>query len=158
MNEPELGIGINPGMAFNPFPSSNLDKTRQDSNPQPLDRESSPITTRSDLHPANGIIYSGVGTFLFEQSSLCWSYSFKINVKSLLLTRIAFDFLTTLTVFLVSLIKQVCLVNTISVCQCERYLTIFVQTAFGLHCVHQNEKSKSFTEQNLQHLGIQYSA
>jgi hypothetical protein len=28
MNEPELGIGIDPGMAFNPFPSSILDKTR----------------------------------------------------------------------------------------------------------------------------------
>ncbi len=44
MNEPELGAGIDPGMAFNPFPSSILDKTRQDSNPQPLDRESSPLT------------------------------------------------------------------------------------------------------------------
>jgi hypothetical protein len=28
MNEPELGAGINPGMAFKPFPSSILDKTR----------------------------------------------------------------------------------------------------------------------------------
>jgi hypothetical protein len=28
MNEPELGAGIDPGMAFNPFPSSILDKTR----------------------------------------------------------------------------------------------------------------------------------
>jgi hypothetical protein len=45
MNEPELGIGINPGMAFNPFPSSILDKKRRDSNPQPLDCESSPLTT-----------------------------------------------------------------------------------------------------------------
>jgi hypothetical protein len=27
MNEPELGAGIDPGMAFNPFPSSILDKT-----------------------------------------------------------------------------------------------------------------------------------
>jgi hypothetical protein len=35
MNEPELGAGINPGMAFNPFPSSILDKPRQYSNPQP---------------------------------------------------------------------------------------------------------------------------
>ena len=51
MNEPELGAGINPGMAFNPFPSSILDKTRQDLNPQPLDRESSPLTTRPDFHP-----------------------------------------------------------------------------------------------------------
>ncbi len=51
MNEPELGAGINPGMAFNPIPSSILDKTRQDLNPQPLDRESSPLTTRPDLRP-----------------------------------------------------------------------------------------------------------
>jgi hypothetical protein len=28
MNEPELGAGIDPGMAFNPFPSSILNKTR----------------------------------------------------------------------------------------------------------------------------------
>jgi hypothetical protein len=35
MNEPELGAGIDPGMAFNPFPSSILDKARQDLNPQP---------------------------------------------------------------------------------------------------------------------------
>ncbi len=40
MSEPELGAGIDSGMAFNPFPSSILYKTRQDSNPQPLDRES----------------------------------------------------------------------------------------------------------------------
>ncbi len=31
MNEPELGAGIDPGMAFNPFPSSTLDKTRFES-------------------------------------------------------------------------------------------------------------------------------
>ncbi len=49
MNETELGTGIDPGMAFNSFPSSILDKTRQDSNPQPLDHESSPLTTRPDL-------------------------------------------------------------------------------------------------------------
>ncbi len=48
---PELGAGIDPGMAFNPFPSSILDKTRQDLKPQPLDRESSPLTTRPDLRP-----------------------------------------------------------------------------------------------------------
>jgi hypothetical protein len=30
MNEPELGAGIDPGMAFNPFPSRILDKTRRD--------------------------------------------------------------------------------------------------------------------------------
>jgi hypothetical protein len=50
MNEPELGAGIDPGMAFNPFPSSILDKTRQDLNPQPLDCELSPLTTRPVLH------------------------------------------------------------------------------------------------------------
>ncbi len=51
MNEPELGAGIDPGMAFNPFPSSILVLTRQDSNPQPLLRESSPLTSRPDLRP-----------------------------------------------------------------------------------------------------------
>jgi hypothetical protein len=51
MNEPELGAGIDPGMAFNPFPSSILVMTRQDLNPQPLHRESSPLTTRPDLRP-----------------------------------------------------------------------------------------------------------
>ncbi len=49
MNEPELGAGIDPGIAFNPFPSSIL--IRQDSNPQPLDHESSLLTTRPDLRP-----------------------------------------------------------------------------------------------------------
>jgi hypothetical protein len=51
MNDPELGLGIDPSIAFNPFPSSILDKTRRDSNPQPLDHESSPLTTRPDLSP-----------------------------------------------------------------------------------------------------------
>ncbi len=51
MNEPELGARIDPGMAFNPFPSSILNKTRQDSNLQPLECESSLLTTRPDLHP-----------------------------------------------------------------------------------------------------------
>ncbi len=49
MNEPELGAGIDPGMAFNPCPSSMW--LRQDSNPQPLDCESSLLTTRPDLRP-----------------------------------------------------------------------------------------------------------
>jgi hypothetical protein len=48
-NEPEMGAGIDPGMPFNPFPSSI--KIRQDSNPKPLDRESSSLTTRQDLRP-----------------------------------------------------------------------------------------------------------
>ncbi len=51
MNEPESGEGIDLGMAFNLFPSSILDKTRQDLNPQPLDHESSLLTTRPDLPP-----------------------------------------------------------------------------------------------------------
>jgi len=49
MNEPELGAGIDPGIAFNPFPSSIW--IRQDSNRQPLDHESSLLTTRPDLRP-----------------------------------------------------------------------------------------------------------
>jgi hypothetical protein len=49
MSEPELGAGIDPGMAFNPFPSSILYKTRQDLNSQPLDREFSLLTTKPDL-------------------------------------------------------------------------------------------------------------
>jgi hypothetical protein len=36
MNEPESVAGIDPGMAFNPFPSSIW--IRRDLNPQPLDR------------------------------------------------------------------------------------------------------------------------
>ncbi len=51
MNEPELAAGIDPGMACNPFPSSILVMTRQDSNPQPLHHETSTLTTRPDLRP-----------------------------------------------------------------------------------------------------------
>ncbi len=68
MNEPELGAGIDPGMAFNPFPSSILDKTRQDLNPQPLDREPSPLTTRPDLCPLFLILYLCKLVF-FDQNS-----------------------------------------------------------------------------------------
>ncbi len=49
MNEPELGAEIDPGMGFNPFPSSI--SIRQDLNPQPLDCKSSSLTTRPDLRP-----------------------------------------------------------------------------------------------------------
>ncbi len=49
MNEPELGAGIDPGMAFNPFPSCIW--IRRDLNSQPLDRESSSLTTRPNLCP-----------------------------------------------------------------------------------------------------------
>ncbi len=53
MNEPELGAGIYPGMALTHFHLvSILDKMRQDLNSQPLDRESSPLTTRPDLRPS----------------------------------------------------------------------------------------------------------
>ncbi len=55
MNEPEMGAGIDPGMAFNPFPSSIW--IRRDSNPQPLDRESSSLTTRPDLRPLHFFLY-----------------------------------------------------------------------------------------------------
>jgi hypothetical protein len=48
VKEPELGAGIDPGMAFNPFPSSIW--IRQDSNPQPLHHKSSLLTTRLDLN------------------------------------------------------------------------------------------------------------
>ncbi len=51
MSEPELGARIDPGMAFNPLPSSILYKTRPVLNPKPLDRESSPLTTKPDLCP-----------------------------------------------------------------------------------------------------------
>ena len=59
MNEPELGAGIDPGMAFNPFPSSIW--IRWDSNPQPLDRESSSLTTRPDLSPNEQIVTVSLG-------------------------------------------------------------------------------------------------
>ncbi len=49
MNEPELGAGIDPGMVFDPFPSSIW--IRRDSNPQLLDCESNSLTTRPDLRP-----------------------------------------------------------------------------------------------------------
>jgi len=38
-NEPELGVGINPGMALTPLPSS----IGQGSNPRPSDREPSAL-------------------------------------------------------------------------------------------------------------------
>ncbi len=41
INEPELGIEIDPGMVMTPFPSSILGR---DSNPQPYDRESNSLT------------------------------------------------------------------------------------------------------------------
>jgi hypothetical protein len=51
MNGPELGARIDPGMGFNPFPSSIW--IRRDLNPQPLDCEFSSLTTRPDLRPPN---------------------------------------------------------------------------------------------------------
>jgi hypothetical protein len=47
LNEPELGSGINSGMALTPFPSS----IGRDLNPQPSDRELSMLTTRPDFSP-----------------------------------------------------------------------------------------------------------
>jgi hypothetical protein len=49
MNEPELGAEIDPGMAFYSFPSNIW--IRQDSNPQPLNCESSLLSTRPDFRP-----------------------------------------------------------------------------------------------------------
>jgi hypothetical protein len=51
MNEPELGARINPGMAYNINHFHQVIWIRQDSNPQPLDRESSSLTIRPDLRP-----------------------------------------------------------------------------------------------------------
>jgi len=48
-NEPELGAGINLGLALTPFPSS----FGRDLNPQPSNRESSMLTTRTDFCPYN---------------------------------------------------------------------------------------------------------
>ncbi len=59
INEPELGAGIDPAVAFNPFPSSILNKTRQESNPQPLDCEMSPLTIRPDLRPTKINCFNG---------------------------------------------------------------------------------------------------
>ena len=70
MNEPELGAGIDPGMAFIPFPSSILDKTRQDLNPQPLDCESSPLTTRPDLRPCHLLFPQGFYRDILDFSRL----------------------------------------------------------------------------------------
>jgi hypothetical protein len=50
MNEPGLGVGINPGMALIPFPSS----IGWDSNPQPSNCESSLLTTRPDTDGLDG--------------------------------------------------------------------------------------------------------
>jgi len=44
--EPELGVGINPGMALTPFPSSN----GRGSNPQPSDCEPSALPLDHSFH------------------------------------------------------------------------------------------------------------
>ncbi len=46
--EQKLGADIDPGIAFTPFPLYIVYWMRQDLNPQPLDRESSLLTTRPD--------------------------------------------------------------------------------------------------------------
>jgi hypothetical protein len=68
MNEPELGAGINPGMAFNPFPSSIW--IRQDLNPQPLDRESNSLTTRPDLRPPSYVTLQGFYLHNYESQKI----------------------------------------------------------------------------------------
>jgi hypothetical protein len=50
MNEPELGAGIDPGMAWH---FHLVLRIRQDSNPKPLGRESSSLATRPDLRSSN---------------------------------------------------------------------------------------------------------
>jgi len=47
LNEPGLGVGINPGMALTPLPSG----IGWDLNPQPSNSESSLLTTRPDFCP-----------------------------------------------------------------------------------------------------------
>ncbi len=74
MSEPELGAGIDPGMAFNPFPSSIW--IRRDSNPQPLNCESSSLTTRPDLRP---LIFD----LAVPLTTIIW-LSFKIKIISIL--------------------------------------------------------------------------
>ncbi len=48
-NEPELGAGIDPGMALNVDHLHLVLWIRRDLNPQPLHRESSLLTTRPDF-------------------------------------------------------------------------------------------------------------
>jgi hypothetical protein len=81
MNEPELGAGIDPSMSFSPFTSSIW--IRQDSNPQPLDRESSLLTTRPDLRPRmrlccrNSFPYEFI-TFLMYSCCLTIPFNFEV--------------------------------------------------------------------------------
>jgi hypothetical protein len=49
MNEPELGAGIDPGMAVIDDHFHLVLWMRQDQNPQSLDRESSSLTTNTEL-------------------------------------------------------------------------------------------------------------
>jgi hypothetical protein len=51
INEPELGAGIDPSMAFDINHFHLIYWKRRDSNPQPLDHVSSLLTTRPDLRP-----------------------------------------------------------------------------------------------------------
>jgi hypothetical protein len=45
LNKPELGAGIDPGMAMTPFQSS----IGHNTNPQPCNRKSSTLTTRPEI-------------------------------------------------------------------------------------------------------------
>ena len=72
--EPGLGVsGIDPGMTFTSFPSSN----GQDLNPRPFDRESSSLPTRPDFRPSFEIVYLKV----FD-----WTQTVKTMASSAVLT------------------------------------------------------------------------
>jgi len=62
LNEPGLGVGINPGMALTTLPSS----IGRDSKPRPSNRESSLLTTRPDFRPK----FLGVRAFRYKTEVL----------------------------------------------------------------------------------------
>jgi len=60
LHEPGLGVGIDPGMALTPFPSS----IGLNSNPRPSNCESSLITTRPDFRPLSFFRLANVARLL----------------------------------------------------------------------------------------------
>jgi len=58
-NEPEPGVGINPGMALTPLPSS----IGRGSNPQPSDREPSALPLDHSFRSLNGSLESNVSKY-----------------------------------------------------------------------------------------------
>jgi hypothetical protein len=68
MNQNWVQESILAWLLFNSFPSSILDKTRQDLSSQPLDREPSPLTTGPDSCPLFLILYLCKLVF-FDQNS-----------------------------------------------------------------------------------------